>query len=72
MLWAGLFTVIPILACLAAGGRLGESQREEVAKSGRTDKGDIATLMKRTLGGHHGYGSGTSCTVKGSYCRFVC
>ena len=32
--------------------------------------GEEDGLMRRTGLGHHGYGGGTSCLVKGSYCRF--
>ena len=31
--------------------------------------GEEDALMRRTGLGHHGYGGGTSCLVKGSYCR---
>ena len=33
--------------------------------------GEEDTLMRRTGLGHHGYGGGTSCLVKGSYCRLI-
>ena len=44
------------------------SPQETVKESAVVEEG---ALMRRTGLGHHGYGGGTSCLVKGSYCRFI-
>ena len=61
-------TLLLLLAAVISScmGSPQETVKESVNLVGEED----AQLMRRTGLGHHGYGGGTSCLVKGSYCRW--